>query len=491
MLKKHDGNETSLAQLGPFIRPRDPQEWGMIVLTPPEARELVRKYGFEKQRLADAKHVGALAEMMLRGAWRDLSLLTFVITVHGEVKLVDAQHRLLAQGSLPDDFRPFRWLVRVLVGEDPRITYAYLDSYQKQRSPAVLARSLSFAGLSDAGLSMCVATAERVLFYDTEHEPSERMRRRVALADKVGYIDAHLPAFRHVDTLLQSVVSSKLRRRLYGGRIQAVMVATVASCGETGRQVLAGLHRGADGSASRRRRSAAWRAAAQRPSLVPHAPDGGRLEQLLLERRSQACGRHDERRAHSLHVAGHPGRPVSSRWPRTDCLRALEVALLPAEERAEWDDGDGLCFRCGTHPSTRFLRRRRPAPAPASGSIPAGSAARKSVGREASSVQARGIGGSRLPTFRTTTAIAVCASIAAAPPGFRSTSRRGRMRVRWPRSSIPPSPDCLPMSTALAAILAGSLSASGIRVAGFCRAAITAVAAAVFALAPRAGGANE
>ena len=233
MLKKYDGNETSLAQLAPFIRPGDPQEWGMIVLTPPEARELVRKYGFEKQRLADAKHVGALAEMMLRGAWHDLSLLTFVITVHGEVKLVDAQHRLLAQGSLPDDFLPFRWLVRVLVGEDPRITYAYLDSYQKQRSPAVLARSLSFAGLSDAGLSMCVATAERVLFYDTEHEPSERMRRRVALADKVGYIDAHLPAFRHVDTLLQTVVSSKLRRRLYGGRIQAVMVATVASCGET------------------------------------------------------------------------------------------------------------------------------------------------------------------------------------------------------------------------------------------------------------------
>ena len=52
---------------------------------------------------------------------------------------------------------------------------------------------------------------------------------------------------------------------------------------------------------------------------------------------------------------------MSSRWPRTDCLRALEVALLPADERAEWDDGDGLCFRCGTHPSTRFLRRLLPA----------------------------------------------------------------------------------------------------------------------------------
>ena len=29
MLKNHDGNETSLVQLAPFIRPRDPQEWGM------------------------------------------------------------------------------------------------------------------------------------------------------------------------------------------------------------------------------------------------------------------------------------------------------------------------------------------------------------------------------------------------------------------------------------------------------------------------------
>ena len=52
---------------------------------------------------------------------------------------------------------------------------------------------------------------------------------------------------------------------------------------------------------------------------------------------------------------------MSSRWPRTDCLRAAQVALLPPDQRAEWDDGDGLCFRCGTHPSTRFLRRRRPA----------------------------------------------------------------------------------------------------------------------------------
>ena len=52
---------------------------------------------------------------------------------------------------------------------------------------------------------------------------------------------------------------------------------------------------------------------------------------------------------------------MSSRWPPTDCLRAAQVALLPPDERAEWDDGDGLCFRCGTHPSTRFLRRRRPA----------------------------------------------------------------------------------------------------------------------------------
>ncbi len=109
------------------------------------------------------------------------------------------------------------WVVRVLVGEDPRITYAYLDSYQKQRAPGVIARSLSFEGLSDAALTTCVATANKVLLYDTTHRPAERMLNRVALQDKIGYIDVDV--FRIVDGLLKEIDSAKLRRRLYSGRV--------------------------------------------------------------------------------------------------------------------------------------------------------------------------------------------------------------------------------------------------------------------------------
>ena len=82
----------------------------------------------------------------------------------------------------------------------------------------MVARALSFDGLSDAGLSRCVPTAERILFYDTTYEPSERMCRRVALADKVGLHRRAPAGVSAGGRLLQTVASSKLRRRLYGGR---------------------------------------------------------------------------------------------------------------------------------------------------------------------------------------------------------------------------------------------------------------------------------
>ena len=92
-------------------------------------------------------------------------------------------------------------------------------------------------------------------------------------------------------------------------------------------------------------------------------------------------------------------------------------------------------------------------------------------------MQASATGVSSLVTSRTNGVIAASASIAAAPPSFRNIFRQARMRVPWPRSLIPPWPDCLPMSTVLSAIPAASLSASGIRLAGFSRAAIIAAAA--------------
>ena len=139
------------------------------------------------------------------------------------------------------------------------------------------------------------------------------------------------------------------------------------------------------------------------------------------------------------------------------------MALLPPDRRAEWDDGDGLCFRCGTHPSTRFLRLRRPADRSGVGFYTCGEC--RAEIRRTGRLRACRPGGPAAegcPTSRTNGAIAASASIAEAPPSFRNIFRPERMRVRWPRSSILPSRDCLPMSTVLSAIPAVSLSARGI-----------------------------
>ena len=214
--------------LEPFARKKNPEPYGLIRITAPEAREITRRHGFAHQRLPDRRHVGALAEMMVHGEWREMSLLTFVWTpAHETLLLVDAQHRLLAQGQLDDDSPPMEWLVRLLVEKDPRLTYAYLDSYQKRRPPGVEGRALRFERLSEQALTTCVAAAETVLLYDQEHEVHARMCGRVSLPDKIAYVDHHLRSFQQVDALLQLVENRELRRRLYGGRLQAVLLATV------------------------------------------------------------------------------------------------------------------------------------------------------------------------------------------------------------------------------------------------------------------------
>ena len=146
--------------------------------------------------------------------------------------LVDGQHRLLAQGMLPDDAPPIAWLVRVLVDEDPHICYAYLDAHQRRRPPSVQGRALAIKGLSHTALTTCIAAAETVLLYDSKYEPHERMAGRVALSGKMAYVDEHLDIFQRVDKLLQQVDRPMLRRRLYSGRLQAVIVATVGAAGD-------------------------------------------------------------------------------------------------------------------------------------------------------------------------------------------------------------------------------------------------------------------
>ena len=102
-----------LTVLEPYLRETNPDSHGLVSLDAPTARVIVDKFAFERQRLADWKHVGAIADMMLRGEWRPMSQITFVRS--GTVfKLVDAQHRLRAQAALPDDAAPILSTVAAL-----------------------------------------------------------------------------------------------------------------------------------------------------------------------------------------------------------------------------------------------------------------------------------------------------------------------------------------------------------------------------------------
>ena len=314
--------------LEPFARKDHPKRYGLIRLTARGAREIPRRYAFAHQRLADRRHIGALAEMMYHGEWREMSLITFVWTPLTEtLLLVDGQHRLLAQGQLDDDSPPMDWLVRNIVEEDPRLTYAYLDSYQKRRPPGVEGRALRFEGLSEQALTTCVAAAETVLLYDTEHEVHPRMCGRVSLPAKIAYVDHHLRSFQQVDALLQVVENRQLRRRLYGGRLQAVLVATIDRYADNAVAFWRRFLNRPERSYAPRRRQAHRTAAPEGAWVLQDARPRFRLEQLLRQCGPGASGPGPSGASPPRHDSPHP-RGTMMLIP----LRRLGVAVALGEQ---------------------------------------------------------------------------------------------------------------------------------------------------------------
>ena len=100
-----------LQVLEPYTRKDNPLVEGLIEIDGATAAVIVEKLAFERQRPADWKHIRMLADMMMRRKWREMSQLTFVRNTNqpGVLKLVDAQHRLRAQASLPADHPTIKW----------------------------------------------------------------------------------------------------------------------------------------------------------------------------------------------------------------------------------------------------------------------------------------------------------------------------------------------------------------------------------------------
>ena len=146
-----------------------PHTYAMIELTPDEAQEILTVMCYERQRNVNPAHVGMLADMMLHEEFAPLSLLTFCIDESIQLSLVDGQHRL--EAALTGAWTE-RWLVRCLRGPEfpPDKTYTVLDTSQKERSAAVISKSIGYDQLHPSLQTAVVPASRYQCQWSTEYE---------------------------------------------------------------------------------------------------------------------------------------------------------------------------------------------------------------------------------------------------------------------------------------------------------------------------------
>lgn len=203
-----------------------------VYLSAEDAGQIVQTMNFERQRDADTGHIGMLSDMMTNGEWAAGSQITFAFKDDGAPSLADGQHRLLAasrSGWCGD------WNVRILWKGLPSSIqgiYPLLDAHAKKRPAAVIGRALGLTGLSNTMQGKIISAAELQNKWRGDYSLPIGCKTP-PVRDNIDRANELLPFFREADTLLQhGSVSSHVRGKLYAANILAIMVATLAECGD-------------------------------------------------------------------------------------------------------------------------------------------------------------------------------------------------------------------------------------------------------------------
>ena len=222
--------KTPVPRLDSFF---DPPQDGMVGifstdLSPGEARAFLDT-SFERQRLADPKHIGTLADMMQNSEWLPGEQLTFVVENDKPI-LVDGQHRLRA--AIEANWTGL-WCIRVIHSESPQGAYVLLDTNQKKRPPSVIGEALGFEGLSPKAQQNVIAAAK----YQNDWRRGQdyelpKLCSVPPVRDNVARARERLPQFQQADLIIQRNGNPRVRQTLRTSKIFAVLAEVLVNGGE-------------------------------------------------------------------------------------------------------------------------------------------------------------------------------------------------------------------------------------------------------------------
>ena len=214
------------------LNPDDEYEdtFAAIELTTDEVQEILAVMCYERQRTVNPAHVGMLADMMLHKEFLPLRLLTFCIDDVGQLALVDGQHRL--EAALTSGWIG-RWLVCCIRGDEFPADKAYtlLDTSQKERSAAVISKSIGYDQLY-ASLQTAVVPASRYQCqWSTEYE-NPLMCKIPPTRDCIDRGNSMIAAYEKLDKIIFHPDTRNLtKNRLTKALVVAVITETIHTTG--------------------------------------------------------------------------------------------------------------------------------------------------------------------------------------------------------------------------------------------------------------------
>ena len=191
---------------------------------PDEASAILERFSFERQRYADFRHIGMLADMMRNGEFVEGSQLTFCTNGGGRHVLIDGQHRLRA--SVMADME-MSWAIRALSGGGtPEGWYVLLDGQMKNRPASVVGRAVGFQNITGAMAASVIGAASIQNRWDTEYTLPPGCSKPPT-RDNISRVHSRLGSFRVADGLLASA-KGPIKRKLFSAQILAIFAETLA-----------------------------------------------------------------------------------------------------------------------------------------------------------------------------------------------------------------------------------------------------------------------
>ena len=193
----------------------------IVHLTPEDAREILDKMGYDRQRNVSMRHVGALADMMMNGQWVPGGQITFTLTNGGRIVLVDGQHRLKA--AVIANWSGV-WCIRAIWNKAAEDIYTTMDTSFKERTAANIGKSLGLDQFSPRMQNLIIQAAAYQNIWRSDYQ-LPKFCYKPPVRDNVQRVNDRMDSFMMAD----AIVGNQRATPQIKGRLAVPMAVAVVA----------------------------------------------------------------------------------------------------------------------------------------------------------------------------------------------------------------------------------------------------------------------